>query len=722
MAIEIPTTEKLVPKYINLKGVLWILHTSVLVLLFLLFFIPSQKISAQVANTWWDNSTAITQEQRDITYGRFNATFRGYVESGNDYIIAQRSTPNLACIGIVSTNSANKMTISDSATVGLLTVSTSPSNNMYYQTIAASTCVNNTGSTSNNTSSSPLGLGGLTNINSARITNVSFTNGTTPTKTPTEINDTLKLTPPFVPDPNWYNTALQLAPDEIYVPVASALSESNRCYQSKSMSGWRKLINQYLETNPTSSDVITAMERLDDIIANGNGGWLVAQDSSEEIARLQLFTYQGTAQLTWETPTPTYPNGRVFIPNTGITQRTLTTIEISCNQFNTNGHQPLVSTNLSYTGSFRIDVHTQTNRTGGLWCPTTCEMFRRMVFASGNMDHNYPSGYTGVLIPESGYEAEKLHAKTYTDFDVIMTGYSLNAEYRGHEYDDSRCTFIHWRIVGVENRDDVYPTDRVKSHYTQINQPLTLLLEETAFYRLDAVWSWATTDLDFSNSGLDQANKQYCREQVIAGSGPISLALEAGLIPMNSGKVFPIDPIAREIYGYSNNRECEIDEQSYHETGFYPPSMLCVYETDWALEDCAVYGIEELHLRIGCELNNFRKLLRASLIQFFVPYPGAIQATFNGLLEEIKSKTSILTYPMFFIVNTMNQMIQQSNQCTIFVDDIYSSSTTIDLCYMRTKWFDLWNLATMVFRISMVISLMFALYKVLLKVFSVGAE
>lgn len=505
-------------------------------------------------------------------------------------------------------------------------------------------------------------------------------------------------------------------------PYAAVTGHTNdRCHDTnydQSFLNWYSLFNSIVVGLPDGSQKTEAegfLDYLDDAIL-GSGGWGVLHDYSEDgdYHRTIIMTWTGTPDLEF-VEVDGEKRFRFNGSNNSLRYYMITPV---CSIFNTDDPEPTYSIGTMSqpsSGDLYLDSLAVTSLT--MSAITHTPAVRAIVFMSGQYTLDYPIDYKGNEIPNTAPE-DQYFSRTYTDFDVHMNSFSLRATYNGNTYDDPKCTFISWRYILVSDPEDIYDPADVNQAYTTIGQDLSWTAPDTGFYRLDAQWSWAATDSEFTNAGLDLSDKSYCQQAVIFGSGHISLAYEAGDLPMNSGKVFPVDGLSSEIYSYSLNRECEIDDQAFVETGFYPPSMLCVYETDWTLKDCSEYGIDELHHRLGCEFGNFTKQLRFTMIAFFIPSPEKLQSTFSALTNDIQEHTSFLTYPIQFIIVTIEEVVSEDADCTVNYSGIFGQSGAWDLCRMKTDWPAAWTFATTIFRLSLVLVFILATYKAFMRLWS----
>lgn len=463
----------------------------------------------------------------------------------------------------------------------------------------------------------------------------------------------------------------------------------------------------------------TTMNHVNAVRAGGSGGYaLVALNGSNdgsgdglggEYAGVRIVTWSGTPSLVWY-----HDSGSNYLGITGT--RSILELRIdrlgsnpTCQPYynmtyNTTSSSTPTILSTDFISSFALPANVLPVGYGGV--NQTKQLLAEI---KGSYDPNYPAEYDGQPLPDEF--VVPYYSNNYTDFEAITSSYTVRGIYNGSPYDDPKCTFITWRWVLVEDIEDGYDPGDVQEVLTRIDQEFMVVAPESGFFRLDANWTWFGTawQADLDGFPLDPNDLDYCYP--LSHGGSISELASEGLLPSNSGKVFPVDGFAREVFGFTPNRECYIDEQPHYETGFWPPVSLCIYQTSWTMKDCSVYDVTELGDRFGCELNNVFSTLRAWLLELFIPTPSNINNIFQSLANDIQNQTSFLTYPLAFFIDVMADVTDQPNSCIIEINGIYDSSSSWDLCRMKNDWPTAWTFVVTVFRMGFVLLLLIGTYK-----------
>lgn len=492
-----------------------------------------------------------------------------------------------------------------------------------------------------------------------------------------------------------------------YVKIAAVpANDDPQCNvgASRTFYDWYEIINDPAHDSRTSISNIRS--NIDNAIANPSvGGFFMRQNYnvSTGISTLDITTWTGTPSVSWTTVS-TYPVARMGV--SGASNRYDIALTINCSPFNDDPPSVFLGNGTAWSSTTTLAGQTGANT------------FLRPVMVFGSYNNTYPTGYAGINF-NGDLITDPANDRTFTDFDVVTNGLEVTATYNGNSYDDPKCTYINWRFIFIEDPEDSYDPLDVGEQNLQTSQELNLVAPDSGFYRIDAQWTWASTTTQMNLAGLNTSNLSYCQSAVsVPDNGWISVAYADGLLPHNTGKVFPLDRVASEVFSYSLNRVCEIDDQDYVVTGFYPPSMLCIYEVTWTLQDCTTFGVDDLGERISCEFGNFIKQLRAILIAFFVPAPQKITAIFQDITNDISQDESFLTYPLAWLIETMTAVTSESEGCVTPSAEIFEASTTFDLCKAEDDWPTAWNFAVTIFRMAFALMFIIACYKIFTNLWS----
>lgn len=387
------------------------------------------------------------------------------------------------------------------------------------------------------------------------------------------------------------------------------------------------------------------------------GGWKIStgKHTYHDKQQVTITIWKGTANLVWDSPSTSPILGGVRLSGTGLDHASAVLNPI-CSGGNWILQEQSPNPN-AYAG--RLEISRPAYNIGG----HTSEILSILV--NGSYNANYPSGYGGIEIV-TGLQIEN---QTYADFDLQLEAFDITATYRGSQYDDPKCTELIWRLV---NADDPYS---VVQHSTIVTEALTTTLPEPGTYRLDLTWSWRVSQMELG--GLNPANEEYCQDK----NDEIVELFNQGLLPRDTGKVFPVDGLSSEFFGYDGERECYYDDEPGNGFG---NSTICVYTGELTLEDCSVYGIDELHTRLGCEFTNFFKRIKNWFNGLWVVRPYFIQSRVTDFNNHIQENMSIVTYPVAFASDMVSITANSGSTCPEPDLAFMGESASIDLCQMET--------------------------------------
>lgn len=429
---------------------------------------------------------------------------------------------------------------------------------------------------------------------------------------------------------------------------------------------------------------------------NNLGGSGILVDINEEVGtwRVILLVWEGNPTIDWyPIGHATYPDGRAIL-NAGSFDMHAMTINPQCSIFNIDDPPPNLSPNYSNpsSGDYVIGGTTSTFTVNAVSDTLT----RHIMMLNGTFNPNYPATYGGI---EIGDRVLGVVDRVYADFDLYTNGTNIRADYLGTEFDDTKCVVLQWQWASADD-----PLN-ISTDYTRIGQEFSTLLPDVGTYRLNVTWTWRAFDL--SAVGLNDTDQPYC----FGKNAEIVSLYEQGKLPFNTGKIFPVDLLNNEYFGYSPDRVCNIDDEMG--IGFNNPTMLCEYDVTWDIEDCSIYSfVTEMDERFPCEIENFFRRLWNMMIRFFVPNPYKLTSKVQALSESATIGGNVGQIPVQLFTATYNASVTATPDC-----DFVANGATFDFCVVNDINSDIFNLIKFVINFSLMFSFAYAVWRFITSVF-----
>lgn len=483
-----------------------------------------------------------------------------------------------------------------------------------------------------------------------------------------------------------YDNALHVAPPiegwnnghDRFAPNANPSCDS----QTRMMNDWYTILDRDGDSNYD-----TALQDLKNVLQGVTpGGWGIRvntsanADSPNYYSDISIFMWNGTANVIWQAPQTSYPNGRVLLDDAGITNRRLFTIGYVCDTFSQTPPE-IIYNNAMYEGLWTSDLAMSWVHPDGIGSVSgqngwTANYNRELVFLSGNYNANYPSGYAGREIPA----VNESFNKPAPEIVVQVDGWDIEGIYGSMQDDfaegvNRECILLNWQIM---NLDETLVGEEVTYKLTEQNT-VNFTAEVAGNYALKL------------NKTYDIAN---------CGSSDIIIGYKEVIVE------FYVDGQSRTVNGLNNCRyEGEFNE---------------VYVCDGREGNtvCEYTGITDIHNFVICQIGNFLNNIKNWFFGLFTVRQSFLQTVIDNLRQHVEENSSFLMYTITWFGGMVNAATNTTASCTIEVSNVMGGAATWNICRIQNDWPELWQLSTSVLRISIVAGLIYGLYSAFMKLWS----